>query len=123
MRTEQPFQEKLFKTTLNNILIPRAKSISPFSPLSPFSVCIYRCVQECFLRRELTEEASSHGLQHGEDGEEVEGCINAFKSVRPPQTTGNLLHQERPKQHHQHETEGVIDKYNGVPGEKKNEIP
>lgn len=71
------------------------------------------------FRRELTEEASSHGLQHGEDGEEVECCINAFKSVRPSQTTGNLLNQERPKQHHQHETESVIDKHDGVPGEKK----
>lgn len=114
VRTEQSFQVKHLKITLNNILIPKARSVPSFSPWSPSLECIYNV-----FRRELTEEASSHGLQHSEDGEEVECCINAFKSVRPSQTTGNLLNQERPKQHHQHKTEGIIDKHNGVPREKK----
>lgn len=118
VRTEQSFQVKSLKITLNNILIPKARRTPSFSPWSPFSECIYNMFRSVF-RRELTEEASSHGLQHSEDGEEVECCINAFKSVRPSQTTGNLLNQERPKQHHQHKTEGIIDKHNGVPREKK----
>lgn len=63
----------------------------------------------------LTQEASAHGLQHGQNGEEVQGSVNAFEPLRLPQSAGDLLHQQGPEKHHQHQAECVINKHDGVP--------
>lgn len=59
----------------------------------------------------LTQQPSTHCLQHGEDGEKVESSIDAFEAVRLPQATGDLLHQEWPQHHHQHQAEGIVDQH------------
>lgn len=71
----------------------------------------------------LTQKASSHRLQHRENGEEVESSIDALEAVGLPQTTGNLLHQEWPQHHHEHQAESVVDQHycvSGVKGELVN---
>lgn len=42
----------------------------------------------------LTEQPSTHGLQHSEDGEEVQCCVDALEAIRLAQTTGNLLDKQ-----------------------------
>jgi len=58
---------------------------------------------------ELTEQPSSHGLQHGEDGEEVQRGVDALEAIRLAQTARYLLHQQRTQQHHQHQAERIVD--------------
>lgn len=40
----------------------------------------------------LTKQSSPYSLQHGEDGEEVQSCIDALETIRFAQATCNLLH-------------------------------
>lgn len=70
----------------------------------------------------LTEQSSTHRLQHGEDGEEVQSCIDALEAVRFTQTTGNFLNQQRAQQHHEHQAEGVVDQHDGVAEVGKQQI-
>lgn len=43
----------------------------------------------------LTEQPSTHSLQHGEYGEEVQRSIDALEAIRLAQAAGDLLHQQR----------------------------
>ena len=63
----------------------------------------------------LTEEAASHSLQDCQDREEVESSVDALEAVRFPQTTGNLFDQEWTQEHHENQTEGVVDQNHSVP--------
>lgn len=62
----------------------------------------------------LTEQSSTHCLQHGEDGEKVQSCIDAFEAVGFTQATGNLFNQQWAQQHHEHQAESVVDQHDGV---------
>lgn len=67
----------------------------------------------------LTEQPSSHGLQHSEDGKEVQRRVDALEAIRLAQTAGDLLDQQGTQQHHQHQAEGVIDQDDGVAKAKR----
>lgn len=74
------------------------------------------CSKGCFVV--LTEQASTHSLQHGEDGEEVQRSVDASEAIRFAQTACYFFHQQRAQQHHQDQAECVVDQHNSVAKEK-----
>lgn len=62
----------------------------------------------------LTEQPCPHGLQHSENGEEVQSSVDALEAIWFAQTAGYLLHKQRAEHHHHHQTKGVVDQHNGV---------